>query len=71
MAMEVLREVKVSSLAFAFASMRLASKVPQVQNYLFFNHIKFLYLSSYLRTLNDKNCVLYSAIIIEKRKTFI
>jgi hypothetical protein len=30
--MEVLREVQVSSLAFAFASMRLASKVPQVKN---------------------------------------
>jgi hypothetical protein len=28
--MEVLREVQVSSLAIAFASMRMASKVPQV-----------------------------------------
>jgi hypothetical protein len=28
--MEVLREVKVSSLAIAFASIRIASKVPQV-----------------------------------------
>jgi hypothetical protein len=30
LAMEVLREVKVSSLAIAFASIRIASKVPQV-----------------------------------------
>jgi hypothetical protein len=30
--MEVLREVQVSSLAIAFASMRMASKVPQVSH---------------------------------------
>jgi hypothetical protein len=33
LAMEVLREVKVSSLAIAFASIRIASKVPQVYSH--------------------------------------